>query len=1712
MLLNRKLIIAVLTFGLILSICSAAIGYDDTKLKPLQPIQSPSRHQAIDAGQTPETYRNFSDISKPTTGNTVPAGTLAWPVTRQCEDVNYTGGTFSLGYMVPSDYDETIYGTMYTTTAACTLNFIALAQYGAWMEGTPDVTIKLWSGNGSGYPAAEINSWVIPFASLSTGPQVLGIDLTADAGYPTDYMFGNNEQIFITLEATGGRVGLLAHTQTYPYDGLGETGVIYYDNGVDPGEWMTMLESGWTAWVPDARHFFTLIDVCFEDAPLAGDCYVQSHYHGAAYLWGLSAAAGNMETHYGHIFDAATPDTLKFVNIAFYDVIDNLGNSMWDGFPTPGTLPTGRVDICADDGFGDPDLGSPLHTILLNDFEMDWWTSIDLINDEGVELIVSGNFYVVVSIDGVTSNGDYDGLEEIDLLSDDGTTPEGRDILLADVVPGVWLSYSGGYNFLFEAELCRDIYSQCGYDSPYFSGGAYLWTLPTYLDGDTPAFYNDAIGMRFSPADAGCFIDFVWLWFYGVGNYAEDAEIAIYASDGTDGLPGTRLQYIPIAGTDWGSVSDIHDFAPNLYFDQPIWVVKQSFATALDDFSTVSDDGTGTNFCALRVDGEWSFMTDWYAGAYNMIWDMYRCCMPFVVRTCAPDGDWPTMGKNFARDNSTLNEMGDVQCNLTKSWTYVNSAGNGCTFAQPIVADGAVFAYMFNALVAVDINTGVEIWRRDVNYAEIGGSCRATPTYFDGALYCGGGDNGYFGKFDVTTGATIWSFGMNGHAQYAPHVILNIEIATVPTDVVFVADGLGNIYGLDAATGDNIYYPGLSTPAFTVSGQVHKGFTTDGTYLYVGCDEYLTTPNVFRLIVDETGITEDWNLVDDGPGWQLQTVSAGWTHEEESQEGCYASILYSDDGADGQWIYFVGQFAPQNSSPVHNGGILYKVSADGTTLGWASECNGGSGGSPSGIINDKATVIFGGWSNWIEGGEYYGPMAFSKTTGLPQWGPNDYNPNWNIQTIPDEWGHVNQPGVLTCETFADPADNDWLIFGNEFGYWNFANTTVGEVVWHRRSARFLTYITGPVVDGAGHLILGEGWNLHCLANATPRPRLHIADMHPELPVPFGLPSYYEIAFEDILVNSGCADLEIFHVELLEEDNGTFPNRVSTVGSDRAENISSVAKTNTGLKARVATMLDDRAAAAGFSSTKIAQPAAYALPEYILDVLEPLDGTIIPAGGSSDIRISIDGTKIPRGASQFYAEIHSDDPDYFLDSAYMDYGADAADPTVLLTIVGGCLYDSFLIEFGDGGANHYPVWNSTRVMIANSGNFSVDGYTADLYGCDGLFYSIDTERVVMHALDGGGNETWESILPDPLPTCDFAEEHDVVLAQMSDDGAAYSNVIGSMYNYAYVDSMEDHRVYTINDEVDPPETTVTWEWDVEFNTGINKPYASDLTEGWAFKAHVTEYTVTDVTGPKYAFSDFWNFTISRHALYSRYGTAIPGLYVGMVADWDVGDYTVNVTGYSEEFSVGWIWDPSEPNRAGGVVKVPFGPGYTPMINTVDATTAWYGGEEPGFDSIYVWMSRPSTQFMNYQPFTIQDKRMWNSIAELNLPAWTYTGSEDDPVPPEAFESYGYALFFKETAGDASLVSNYSDMAMLINKFCGFGRGDMNDDGVMNLVDIVYLNGFVHGGGNGPFPFMHLGDVNNDGVVDNLDITYMIAWYFMGGPNPVGDWALPQYVTP
>jgi hypothetical protein len=103
-----------------------------------------------------------------------------------------------------------------------------------------------------------------------------------------------------------------------------------------------------------------------------------------------------------------------------------------------------------------------------------------------------------------------------------------------------------------------------------------------------------------------------------------------------------------------------------------------------------------------------------------------------------------------------------------------------------------------------------------------------------------------------------------------------------------------------------------------------------------------------------------------------------------------------------------------------------------------------------------------------------------------------------------------------------------------------------------------------------------------------------------------------------------------------------------------------------------------------------------------------------------------------------------------------------------------------------------------------------------------------------------------------------------------------------------------------------------------------------------------------------------------------------------------------------------------------------------------------------------------------------------------------------LAPDASKSYGFAMWGNDNS--ASPLVDMDTRSKFINKFAGFARGDIDNNDIIDLRDLVRLQRFLHSGGPGPTPFKHLGDVNNDGFVTDDDCTYLRAYFFLGGPPP------------
>ena len=139
-----------------------------------------------------------------------------------------------------------------------------------------------------------------------------------------------------------------------------------------------------------------------------------------------------------------------------------------------------------------------------------------------------------------------------------------------------------------------------------------------------------------------------------------------------------------------------------------------------------------------------------------------------------------------------------------------------------------------------------------------------------------------------------------------------------------------------------------------------------------------------------------------------------------------------------------------------------------------------------------------------------------------------------------------------------------------------------------------------------------------------------------------------------------------------------------------------------------------------------------------------------------------------------------------------------------------------------------------------------------------------------------------------------------------------------------------------------------------------------------------------------------------------------------------------------------------------------------------------------------MGRPSGAYTQGNVSGAADQEFHATFAEKN-----FTGTSDTL-------RLAIAQFAFPTIANPKLTATFSPVAHLLNKWVGFDRGDVNNDGAINLADIVYLAKFVNvAGAPGPIPFKHCGDVNaSGGVPDASDVIYLINYYFYYGPCPVG----------
>jgi hypothetical protein len=436
------------------------------------------------------------------------------------------------------------------------------------------------------------------------------------------------------------------------------------------------------------------------------------------------------------------------------------------------------------------------------------------------------------------------------------------------------------------------------------------------------------------------------------------------------------------------------------------------------------------------------------------------------------------------------------------------------------------------------------------------------------------------------------------------------------------------------------------------------------------------------------------------------------------------------------------------------------------------------------------------------------------------------------------------------------------------------------------------------------------------------------------------------------------------------------------------------------------------------------------------------------------------SQMNRGSNFFWVEVATDDPDY---NECDLYGTSSCgfpiNDYLLVDAVKGFAFCEGYLDFGDGGDDYEWVSNTARFNYTDAaGNsivgdaFTVDGMDNPVY--QGSFYwMVDTERI---AWDEESGEGYMHLFSDSA--CMLVEN--MYMDEMYYADGSSMSIYGDYFESAVIDSILNQT---------------TGEFDDALTIGMRFTYR----EWGAF-------------GP-----EFNNFKVIGYDLTNRNADkAVEDVYFGVFSDLDMpGD----AAGYEQVF--GDI-DLSVVYQFNEVSGEQMGFGFLPLKGssldgTLNLTTGMYNGygiSNP--DEVYDPADLPATFF--------------NSINDCPEGDWCFHPNAAPAAAPDdrgvigtgfkhTFAGYesrsGAVVVFGSPTGMST--GQLDAMMKFANKWCGYFRGDCNDDGEINLNDLAYLAAYLCGG-NAPYPFMHLGDVNADGVVDNDDAVYFADFFFNGGP--------------
>jgi hypothetical protein len=247
------------------------------------------------------------------------------------------------------------------------------------------------------------------------------------------------------------------------------------------------------------------------------------------------------------------------------------------------------------------------------------------------------------------------------------------------------------------------------------------------------------------------------------------------------------------------------------------------------------------------------------------------------------------------------------------------------------------------------------------------------------------------------------------------------------------------------------------------------------------------------------------------------------------------------------------------------------------------------------------------------------------------------------------------------------------------------------------------------------------------------------------------------------------------------------------------------------------------------------------------------------------------------------------------------------------------------------------------------------------------------------------------------------------------------------------------------------------------------------------AEVRQYSVGS-SNPLYG-----EFILQQYVIRNIADTAMQ-TYVSLCLDWDIfdgvntSDPYNNFGGMNQQHNLAWQFDPRSTFK-----KYKYGMLRIPLDDS--SCYSFVGVRNP----VYIW---PQEGWRHDQ--------LWNLVSTYG---WTdYTNPDTDfcqlmtpsklTLPPDSALLESFIIFGVDTTQHLMNASWWKP----IFSFCGFYRGDVNQDALLDVSDVVYLINYLYKSGVTPLPFTDQGDVNHDKIVDVSDIVYLLNYLFRAGSPP------------